>query len=283
MWPEVIELTILPVRAPVVGTLEKIVLFRLYCYGTVSGQATKPVELENGRLRVALESEKQRRIRAEQCLEEFTMYLSHDLREPLRTVGTYCELLARAGNKPDADTELLRHRIREAVRRIEALLSGMLEYSAAEPKNQYVATADLNQVLREAIAQAQPSLGTAEVTHDILPVVTADFDLLVNVMRHLLENGAKFRGVKDPRIHVSSVMGTGEQVIGVRDNGVGVPAAHRESIFQPFKRLHGRQYPGNGLGLAFCKKAIESHGGRIWVESEEEQGSTFFFTLPVGD
>jgi signal transduction histidine kinase len=120
----------------------------------------------------------------------------------------------------------------------------------------------------------------AAVTHDPLPEVTGDFGVLTKVLRHLIRNAIEYC-VSPPRVHISCKRVDLDWVFSVADNGPGIEPAFQGRIFEALKRLHGKEYPGNGLGLAFCKKAIEGHGGRMWVESTPGAGSAFYFTVPA--
>ncbi|HXJ43958.1 MAG TPA: ATP-binding protein, partial [Bryobacteraceae bacterium] len=119
-----------------------------------------------------------------------------------------------------------------------------------------------------------------QITFDALPVVHADETQLLRLLQNLIGNAIKYRRADPPLIHLSAREAGPEWVISVRDNGVGINMKYADHIFTVFKRLHGREYPGTGIGLAICKRIVERHGGRIWVESEVGQGSTFCFTLP---
>lgn len=121
------------------------------------------------------------------------------------------------------------------------------------------------------------------VTHDPLPSVCGDFALITNVLRHLIRNAIEYRATTSPRVHISARRVELDWVFSVADNGPGIEPAFQGRVFGVFKRLHGKEHPGSGLGLAFCKKAIESQGGRIWMESTPGAGSTFYFTLPAAD
>ena len=253
----------------------------------------KNAEQEIAELRVALEAEKKLRLQAQlrlqravADLQEFTLNVSHDLREPLRTVNAYCELMAHAKpSHPDPGADLFRHYISEAIERIQALLNGMLEYAAGEPDGRELICTDMNAIFDQAAQYAAPQSGPrrAVITHDALPEVMGDPEGLVNVMRHLLENAIKFCSKAEPRVHLSAKRQSPEWLFSLRDNGPGIDPRDHQRVFGMFRRLHGREYPGHGLGLAFCKKVIEWHGGTIWVESKPGEGSTFYFTLPAMD
>jgi light-regulated signal transduction histidine kinase (bacteriophytochrome) len=246
-----------------------------------------------GELQAALEAETQLRVNLEDRLrlanagfDDFVLNAAHDLREPLRTISAYCELLAGKDIGHNvAEAEQFRRYILEGVTRIQALIADMAEYATAESDSRYFLTVDMNEVFAEASAHTGLKAGqpVADVTRDPLPAVTGDFVKLVKVARHLLDNAARYCEKAEPRTHVTSRREGSDWLFIVRDNGPGIDAAYHQRIFEPFKRLQGRHYSGSGLGLTFCRKAIESHGGRIWVESGLREGSTFCFTLPAAD
>ena len=138
----------------------------------------------------------------------------------------------------------------------------------------------MDAVLCQALLSTDKQIAerSAIVTHDLLPAVMGDFEVLTKVLHHLIRNAIEYCAAPAPRIHISSRRVALECVFSVQDNGPGIDPAFQGRLFAPFKRLHGKEYPGNGLGLAFCKKAIESQGGRIWMESAPGTGSTFYFT-----
>ncbi|MGH9557981.1 MAG: sensor histidine kinase, partial [Bryobacteraceae bacterium] len=227
-------------------------------------------------------------------------------REPLRTVSTYCQLLSEknAPGEEDEETKLFLGYILDGVDRAQALLTSMVEYATGSVSRRPPVAVDMNAVFAEA-ERAVDSVGKPEgaaICHDPLPIVTGDFDVLTKVMRHLIDNAIKFNRAPDPRVCVSATRDGAFWKFSVCDNGPGIDPAHHERIFGLFKRLHGRDYPGSGLGLAFCRKVVESLGGRVWVESRspaqpedstsaqpedstsaQPEGSAFYFTLPVAE
>jgi light-regulated signal transduction histidine kinase (bacteriophytochrome) len=252
---------------------------------------SKQARYQTDDLETALHAETRLRLELEESLrrtheefQDFMLSAVHDLREPLRTVNAYCELLTKKSGPPDPEADQFRRHITDGTSKIQTLLAGMVDYASAGSASRYIIRLDSNEVLREAIASVPAASGRppARISHDPLPMVKGDFEKLVRVFRHLLENASKYCEAPEPVIHVSSRRDGSAWLFIVRDNGPGIDGAYHQRIFAPFKRLHGRQTPGLGLGLAFCQKAIESLGGRIWVESAGP-GSTFCFTLPAAD
>ncbi len=249
---------------------------------------TKPIPHQDFEaLREAFESEQRLRIEVEGRLrrsradfQEFTARVAHDLREPMRTVGVYSMLVSsKAGDDPDA--RLYLGFLQEAVERMQALLAAMIEYASVEGEPCRPVSVDLNTASQEALRRIET--GGATITQDPLPAVIGDFDLLVKVIRHLVENAIKFAGRPDPVVHISARRDEEDWIVSVADNGPGIDKSHQEWVFGMFRRLHGRDFKGAGLGLAFAKSAIESLGGRIWLESTPGSGSTFLFKLPAAD
>jgi len=208
----------------------------------------------------------------------------HDLREPVRAIRTSAEFLAiNDVNRFDKSaTQCLRH-IGEGVDRLESLLRDLAAYCEGEASHLHLTEISLEDALVEAKRQASHELAenAAALTYDSLPTVTGDFLALATVFRHLIENACKFRGPNPPAVHVTAIRQNSEWLLSVRDNGLGFKPVYADVIFLPFKRLHGRQYPGSGLGLALVKKIVELHGGSIWAESKPGEGSTFWLILPT--
>ena len=252
-----------------------------------------PTEGEIERLRAALDAETQRRIelekqleRAQADFEEFISIASHNLLESLRMVGSYSQLMAETySGRLDSDADLFLSSMQDGVRRMQSLLAGIVEYWTNDPVDRQPSRTEMEAALRQALLFTDKQLkeAGATVTHDALPAVIGDFEIITKVLQNLIGNAIKFRGTPQPRIHISSKRRDVECIISVQDNGPGIDPAFRDRIFGVFKRLHGKEYSGTGLGLAFCKKVIERHGGRIWAESTGGAGSTFYFTLPLAD
>jgi len=217
-------------------------------------------------------------------LQQFAYVASHDLQEPLRAVSNFTQLLAeRYASQLDADArDFIAFAVDGAVR-MQALIQDLLAYSRVGTRGSVLAPVDCNEALRRAVSNLRISIAenAALVSHEELPVIQADASQLVQLFQNLIGNGIKFRGVNQPRVHVSAVWQAGYWTFSVRDNGIGIEAQYAERIFEIFQRLHRREeYPGTGIGLAVCKKIVERHGGKIGVESEPGKGSTFFFSIP---
>jgi len=246
-------------------------------------------EDEIERLRKALDAETECCLQVQKQLEqanarseEFVSIGAHNLRESLRDVAANSQLIAETyTGRLDSDADRCLGYIRDGVARMQSLLTDMVEYAVIEAGNRRSARTDMEAVLQLSIDL--PDDETAVISHDPLPVVMGDAEILTKVLKHVIGNAVKFHGTSNLRIHISSKPENGKWLFSVQDNGPGIDPAFHDRIFGVFKRLHGKEYPGTGLGLAFCRKAIEWHGGRIWVESKPGEGSTFYFTLPAAD
>jgi light-regulated signal transduction histidine kinase (bacteriophytochrome) len=200
-------------------------------------------------------------------------------------VRSYLQLLERRyKGKLGEDADEFIHFAVDGAARMHGLINDLLTYSRVGTRGKPFELADCNVALEEALMNLQTVIqeADAEITHDDLPAVMGDKVQLMQLFQNLLGNGIKFRREDArPKIHVGVERQDGEWVFSVRDNGIGIAPEHFERIFMIFQRLHGRsEYEGTGIGLAVCKKIVERHGGRIWVESEPGEGSTFHFTIP---
>lgn len=220
-------------------------------------------------------------------LEQFAYVASHDLQEPLRMVATYTQLLSKKyQNKLDNKADEYIGYAVEGARRMHQLLLDLLGYSGVSKKSLPPKLSDLNLVLRTVLENMKYLVNTsgAVVTLSPMPSVKCYEDQISQLFFNLIENAVKFSGGRKPRIHISSEETEREWTFSVRDNGIGISPEYHDRIFVIFQRLHQRsEYPGNGIGLALCKKIVERHLGRIWVESRPGQGAAFFFTIPKED
>jgi signal transduction histidine kinase len=232
--------------------------------------------------RVALRTEELQR--SNEDLQQFAYVASHDMKEPLRMVSSYASLLQRRYQGQlgeDADTYI--GFVVDGVKRMDTLITDLLEYSrAGQSKDEQNVPVDSGKVLQAILENLKVTIADsgAVVKADTLPEVVYDPLRLGQLFQNLIANAIKYRGPRKPKVHVSAVRQQDETVFSVRDNGLGIPPDQQAQIFGIFKRLHGKEIEGTGIGLAMCKKIVERNGGRIWVESEPGKGSTFFFTVP---
>ncbi len=218
-------------------------------------------------------------------LEQFAYVAAHDLKQPLTVAGGHINRLRRlSGDKPSPEAETSIGYALDAITRMEALITGLLTYARVGTNASDLERVDCNVIVECAAANLQVEIekSCAVVTHDRLPTLLADRIQVIQLFQNLIANGIKFRREEPPRVHISAEQKEREWVISVRDNGIGIDDNHSASIFKLFQRLHqNSKYPGNGIGLATCKKIVENHGGRIWVESSPGNGSTFRFSIPM--
>jgi PAS domain S-box-containing protein len=260
-----------------------------------------PLSLQDRPMTVAIVRDVTERKRAEEILrtqaaelarsnadlEQYAMVASHDLQEPLRMVAIYCERIRQAYQgklDPQADT-YIGYAV-EGARRMQRLINAVLEHAEIGAHLRPRTSVNCDVALQRALIALHDAIiaSGAEINADPLPTVTGDLTELVTIFHHLLDNAIKFHGEQPPRIRLSAEMRDGQWEFRVCDNGIGFDPKYANRIFIMFQRLHARhRYPGDGIGLALCKKIVEHHGGKIWGESVPGQGSTFHFTLPTAD
>ena len=217
-------------------------------------------------------------------LEQFAYVASHDLQEPLRMVSSFTQLLERRyKGQLDADADDYIGFIVEGSQRMKYLIDDLLEFSRLNTQSREFESILLKITLEDVLRNLKTSImeNNAQITHDPLPTIQGDPSQINQLLQNLITNAIKFHGDEQPKIHISAEESRDEWIIGVSDNGIGIDPDHQEQIFRIFKRLHTREeYSGTGIGLAICKRIIEKHNGKIWVESEQGKGSTFYFTIP---
>ncbi len=224
--------------------------------------------------------------RSNEDLELFAYIATHDLQEPIRGIVAYSQLLlAECRSDHSSQTKKYLENIARDGLRLNTLVADLREYLRVRSGGRPFAPTDMERILQDTLhtLHRQVTETQATITHDPLPIVQADSSQMTQVLQNLLANAMKFqqKGIA-PTVHVSASSLDGMWQFSVRDNGVGIPEGYFEKIFILFERLYPRDtYPGTGLGLALCKRIVERHGGRMWVESDEGRGSTFYFTLPV--
>jgi light-regulated signal transduction histidine kinase (bacteriophytochrome) len=213
-------------------------------------------------------------------LNQFVYAASHDLQEPLRAISAYTQLLQRK-YADDAESAEMTSFVLDGANRMHSLISSLLTYSrtSASPRRM---TVSLGLIVQWATTNLAKEIGAAgaEITCRDLPEAAVDESQFVQLFQNLLSNALKFRGEQPLRIEISAEEAESECIISVRDNGVGIAPKYHAQVFEAFRRLHGKNIPGNGIGLALCRRIVQAHGGRIWVESEGSGGSVFKFTIP---
>jgi PAS domain S-box-containing protein len=217
-------------------------------------------------------------------LEQFAYVASHDLQEPLRMVTSFTQLLERRyKNKLDREADDYIGFIVEGSKRMKYLIDDLLEFSRLNTQVREFESVLLEIALEDVLRNLTASIAenNAQITHDPLPAIMGDPSQINQLLQNLITNAIKFHGDESPKIHISAVESGDEWIIGVSDEGIGIDPEHQEQIFRIFKRLHTREeYEGTGIGLAICKRIVDRHNGKIWVESELGKGSTFYFTIP---
>ena len=263
-----------------------ILLTRIECAGETILQATvrditleKRTEEESRQLLADLD-------RSNKELEQFAYVASHDLQEPLRMVSSYTQLLARRyKGRLDADADDFIAYAVDGAYRMQRLINDLLAYSRVGTRGKEFEPTDCSAFFDQALANLKVTIeeSGAVVDRGPLPTVMADKLQIGQLLQNLIGNAIKYHGDEPPRVHVSAEQKGNEWVFSVRDNGIGIDPQFAERIFVIFQRLHNREkYPGTGIGLAICKKIVERHGGRIWLESQVGSGATFYFTIPMG-
>lgn len=257
-------------------------------------QRTEQLETANAQLKMEIAERKiaeetlrqtaEELVRSNRDLEQFAYVASHDLQEPLRAVSGYIQLLQqRYMDRFDEKALQYMTGAVDGAARMQGLITDLLAFSRVGERDRVAEPADLSKALAVAVENLEVSIQEAGaiISRDKLPKLPVDSSQIAQLFQNLIGNAIKFRGNRTPKIQIGATHRHGEWIFFVRDNGIGISPQYAERIFMIFQRLHTRRkYPGTGIGLAICKKIVERHGGKIWVESSPEKGSTFFFTIP---
>jgi PAS domain S-box-containing protein len=223
--------------------------------------------------------------RSNQELEQFAYVASHDLQEPLRAVTSYTQLLAQRyqGNLDEKADKYINYVV-DGASRMQQLINDLLAYSRLGTRAQEFQVADCNAAVAQSLCNLEIAIAENKplITCEEMPTVMADEFQLVQLFQNLIGNAIKFCRQDVPIIHIAAIIQDDEWLFSVRDNGIGIDSEYADRIFIIFRRLHSRrEYSGTGIGLAMCKRIVERHGGRIWVESQSGEGAIFYFTIPI--
>lgn len=241
-------------------------------------------DLQASREELKKKSDELERSNAE--LQQFAYIASHDLQEPLRQMVNSSDFLKRNLKEQLDDTNRkFMHYITDGATRMQELISSLLTYSRVGRAEIMLKPTDMNGIVTKVLQSLDVAIreNGAAVTCGPLPTLSVEPVLMTQLLQNLVGNAIKYHGSHDPRVYVSAKRENEHWRFAVKDNGIGIEPQYFERIFVVFQRLHTRQeYSGTGIGLAICKKIVERHGGRIWVESAPGEGTTFYFTLPAG-
>jgi PAS domain S-box-containing protein len=219
------------------------------------------------------------------ALEQFAYVSFHDLREPLRMITSFLQLLKkRYEDDLDEDAHDFINYAVEGAKRLDMMLTDLLEFSKIGTQESELKYLHTEKIVEQVLSNLKTLIydNNAEVTYDSLPVIYANEYQMVQLYQNLIGNGIKFHGSEDPRVHISVKKGDNEYIFAVEDNGIGIKKQHLEKIFTIFQRLHRRQqYDGSGIGLAISRRIVQEHGGKIWATSNMGNGSIFYFTIPI--
>jgi len=261
--------------------------------------AQRTGELQDANARLSVELDERRRAeqqlaryagelaRSNAELEQFAYVASHDLQEPLRMVSSFTQLLGkRYRGKLDQDADEFIGFAVDGATRMQRLINDLLAYSRVGTRGKPFKPVDCQGIFSQARDNLMKVIDESEavITQEPLPTVLGDEVQLLQLFQNLVANAIKFHNQAPTKIRVSAEKSGPEWIFAIKDNGIGIAPEHQKRIFSIFQRLHHRsEYPGTGIGLALCKKIVERHGGRIWVESQPGQGSTFYFSIPGED
>lgn len=268
-----------------VGAIGLLLVAPLTAFGVWASWTLVREHRDLRRTRQALEESVAELERSNADLQQFAYVASHDLQEPLRMVASYTQLLARRyKGRLDSDADEFIGYAVDGATRMQRLINDLLAYSRVKTQGKAFTPTNCDRIVDEVLDNLRALVegSHAVVDREPLPTIMADERQLGQLFQNLVSNAIKFRGEHPPRVHLSAERKDGAWLFSVRDNGIGIDPQYADRIFVLFQRLHNRsEYPGTGIGLAICKKVVERHGGRIWVESQLGKGATFYFTIPL--
>ena len=210
---------------------------------------------------------------------------SHDLREPLRMISSFLQLLERRyKDRLDDDANEFIGFAVDGAKRLDYMINDSLEYSRVANSKREFSNVDVNKVLEQTILNLKSAIDDngAEITYDPLPTIFGDEQSLILLFQNLISNSIKYRREEVPKINISVIKESNQYLFAIKDNGIGMSSEHIKKIFTIFQRLHTKEeYEGTGIGLAIAQKIVHQHGGEIWVESKLGKGSTFYFMIPI--
>jgi PAS domain S-box-containing protein len=224
--------------------------------------------------------------RSNAALQQFATVAAHDLQEPLRSIAGFADMLAlHQGDQLDEKSARCLTKMKDGIKRMQALINDLLNYSRIQTKPQVLTLSDCNEILESCIRSLNGSIRKSEaiIEGGSLPTVMADYSQLSQLFQNLVGNALKFSATgRSPVVRIAAKQQGSAWLFSVEDNGIGIAPEFSERIFGVFQRLHpASTYSGTGIGLAICQMIVDRHGGRIWVESQPEVGSKFFFTIPA--
>lgn len=279
---DAINQAVVRTRYAVVLSIASIVLLTLVL-GTAAIRGERKATREEARLRAEIADRNRDLERSNSSLEEFAYVASHDLQEPLRTVASFTQLLQkRYAGRLDADADEFIGFAVDGATRMQQLIADILQYSRVTTHGKPLVAVNLGDCVARATQNLQMTIAERNAQIDVgqLPVVLGDGPQLMQLFQNLIGNSIKYNENPNPRVRVTAQREGQEWVVAVADNGIGIAPGYHERIFRIFSRLHTRgEYSGTGIGLALCKRIVERHAGRIWVESVEGSGAVFSFTL----
>ncbi|MGB8233266.1 MAG: ATP-binding protein, partial [Methanobacterium sp.] len=219
------------------------------------------------------------------AIEQFAYVSSHDLREPLRMITSFLQLLKRRyANELDDDANDFINYAVEGAKRLDMMINDLLEFSKIGTQERELEYLHSDKIVEQVLTNLETKIRdtNAEITHDSLPIIYANEYQMIQLFENIIDNAIKFHGRKNPKIHISAKKEADEYIFAVKDNGIGIEKQHLERIFNIFQRLHSRrEYDGLGMGLPISQRIIQEHKGKIWAISTPGKGSTFYFTIPI--